>query len=39
VVIPIEGNSYRVREHAALLPEHLRGRSLNAEPGTDDLTP
>lgn len=32
VVIPIEGNSYRLREHAALLPEHLRGRSLNAEP-------
>lgn len=28
VVIPIEGNSYRLREHAALIPEHLRGRSL-----------
>lgn len=24
VVIPIEGNSYRLREHAALIPEHLR---------------
>jgi DNA replication protein DnaC len=28
VVIPIEGNSYRLREHADLIPEHLRGRSL-----------
>lgn len=28
VVIPIEGNSYRLREHASLLPEHLRGRPL-----------
>jgi len=25
---PIEGNSYRLREHADLIPEHLRGRSL-----------
>jgi len=28
VVIPIEGNSYRLREHADLIPEHLRARSL-----------
>lgn len=27
VVIQIEGNSYRLREHAALIPEHLRARS------------
>ncbi len=27
VVIPIEGNSYRLREHANLLPEHLRNRA------------
>lgn len=33
VVIPIEGNSYRLREHADLIPEHLRGRSLR-EPAT-----
>jgi DNA replication protein DnaC len=26
VVIPIEGNSYRLREHADLIPEHLRAR-------------
>lgn len=26
IVVPIEGNSYRLREHAALLPEHLRNR-------------
>jgi DNA replication protein DnaC len=32
VVIPIEGNSYRLREHAALIPEHLRGRPLLGEP-------
>jgi hypothetical protein len=32
VVIPIDGNSYRLREHAALIPEHLRGRSLISEP-------
>jgi DNA replication protein DnaC len=32
VVIPIEGNSYRLREHAALLPEHLRSRSPLYEP-------
>lgn len=31
VVIPIEGNSYRLREHAALIPEHLRGRPLLTE--------
>ena len=30
VVIPIEGNSYRLREHAALIPVHLRGRALNS---------
>lgn len=30
VVIPIEGNSYRLREHADLLPEALRNR--NAQP-------
>lgn len=28
VVIPIEGNSYRLREHADLIPEHLRARAL-----------
>ena len=27
VVIPIEGNSYRLREHAALVPETMRTRS------------
>lgn len=32
VVIPIEGNSYRLREHAALLPEHLRNRPSVYEP-------
>ena len=32
VVIAIEGNSYRLREHAALLPEHLRSRPPLYEP-------
>ena len=32
VVIAIEGNSYRLREHAALIPEHLRGRPILADP-------
>lgn len=32
IVVPIEGNSYRLREHAALLPEHMRSPPLTAEP-------
>ena len=32
VVIPIEGNSYRLREHAALIPEHMRSRHALSEP-------
>jgi hypothetical protein len=28
VVIRIEGNSYRLREHDKLLPEHLRARAV-----------
>jgi DNA replication protein DnaC len=32
VVIPIEGNSYRLREHASLIPEHMRSRSPMHEP-------
>ena len=31
IVVPIEGNSYRLREHAALLPEHMRAPALTAE--------
>jgi len=34
VVIPIEGNSYRLREHAALIPEHLRNRPSLLDPTT-----
>jgi DNA replication protein DnaC len=26
IVVPIEGSSYRLREHAELIPEHLRNR-------------
>lgn len=32
VVIPIEGNSYRLREHAALIPENMRGRTSLLDP-------
>ena len=26
IVVPIEGSSYRLREHAELIPEHMRNR-------------
>ena len=29
VVVPIEGNSYRLREHANLIPEHLQNRTVS----------
>jgi DNA replication protein DnaC len=32
VVIPIEGNSYRLREHATLIPEHMRTRHALTDP-------
>jgi DNA replication protein DnaC len=32
VVIPIEGNSYRLREHAALIPENMRNRASVLDP-------
>ncbi len=32
VVIPIEGNSHRLREDAALIPEHMRSRHALNEP-------
>ncbi len=32
VVIPIEGNSYRLREHAALIPETMRARHSLLDP-------
>lgn len=32
VVIPIEGNSYRLREHAALIPDHMRLRHPLTDP-------
>jgi len=32
VVVPIEGSSYRLREHAELVPEHLRNRPLIQPP-------
>ena len=37
VVIPIEGNSYRLREHAALIPDHLRARPLHESPAPIEL--
>jgi DNA replication protein DnaC len=32
VVIQIEGSSYRLRQHAALMPENVRARSLVSQP-------
>ena len=32
VVIQIEGSSYRLRQHAALVPENVRARSLTTSP-------
>lgn len=32
IVLPIEGNSYRLREHADLIPEHLRRRPIADQP-------
>ena len=32
IVIQIEGSSYRLREHAQLLPEHMRSRLSSVEP-------
>jgi len=32
VVIQIEGSSYRLRQHAALVPENVRSRSLTNQP-------
>jgi hypothetical protein len=33
VVVQIEGSSYRMREHAALVPENLRANALTNPPG------
>ncbi|ETN82067.1 hypothetical protein NECAME_17802 [Necator americanus] len=32
IVVQIEGSSYRLREHADLLPDHLRNRSSSLNP-------
>ena len=32
VVIQIEGNSYRLREHASLMPDHLMNGGLEPKP-------
>ena len=32
VVIPIEGSSYRLRQHAELVPEHIRAKALITPP-------
>jgi DNA replication protein DnaC len=34
VVVQIEGSSYRLRQHADLLPEHIRSKALIAPPPT-----
>lgn len=37
IVVPIEGSSYRLREHADLIPDHLRNRTIN--PSSADSQP
>jgi|SRR5215469_5263216 len=37
IVVQIEGSSYRLREHADLLPEHLRNRLSSLNPGSAQL--
>lgn len=37
VVIQIEGSSYRLRQHAELMPEHLRSKSTLVPPGQASL--
>ena len=37
VVIQIEGASYRMRQHADLVPEHIRARSLIHPPSAPPL--
>lgn len=32
VVVQIEGSSYRLRQHAELMPEHVRSKALIAPP-------
>jgi DNA replication protein DnaC len=39
VVIPIEGQSYRLREHASLIPEHLKSRSVRINDATAQQPP
>ena len=39
VVIQIEGSSYRLREHAQLLPEHMRSRSPTPAPTQTSVPP
>jgi DNA replication protein DnaC len=36
VVVQIEGSSYRLREHADLVPEHLRNRPIHTIPNPPD---
>ena len=39
VVIQIEGSSYRLRQHADLVPEHIRSKALITPPLPDTATP
>lgn len=39
VVIQIEGSSYRLRQHAELMPEHVRTKATISPPGIQPLPP
>jgi hypothetical protein len=37
VVVQIEGSSYRLREHAELMPEHVRSKAIIAPPSLQPM--
>jgi len=39
IVVPIEGSSFRLREHADLIPDHLRNRNISLNPVAADSPP
>ena len=39
VVVQIEGSSYRLRQHAELMPEHVRSKAIIAPPLSAPISP
>jgi DNA replication protein DnaC len=38
IVVQIEGSSYRLRQHAELMPEHVRSKALIAPPASNQIS-